>query len=109
MLHTLSETDIFGFRTPCAWISLDLEVSLEGSALLDEPSVAAATASLEAASGREPGAVVLFLFLPPNSIGVPVKNRKTTPNPITWEYFFSLSPLVHVIFIGVEGSCSCRC
>lgn len=76
MLHTLSETDIFGFRTPCAWISLDLEVSLEGSALLDEPSVAAATASLEAASGGEPGAVVLFLFLPPNSIGVPVKNRK---------------------------------
>lgn len=83
MLCTLLETGIFGFRTPCAWISLALEVSLEGSALLDEPSVAAAMVSLQAASAREPGAVVLFLFLLPNSIGVPAKNRRTTSNPIT--------------------------
>lgn len=76
MLHSLLETDIFGFRTPCAWISLGLEVSLEGSALLDEPSVAAAMVFLEAVSGGEPEAVVLLLFLLPNSIGVPVKTEK---------------------------------
>lgn len=50
---------------------------MEGSALLDEPSGAAAMVSLEAATGREPGVVVLLLFLLPNSIGVPVKNRRT--------------------------------
>lgn len=82
ILHILRETEFFGFRTPRAWISLDLEVPSEGSLFSDGPSVAAAIAFLWAVSGMEPDAVALLLpavhccFLLPDSICVPVKNRK---------------------------------
>lgn len=94
LLHILLETDIFGFRTPCAWISLDLEVPLEGSLFFDEPSVAAVIAFLDAVSGREPEAVMLLLpvvhwfFLLPDSICVPVKNRKDNPKFYDMGTFF---------------------
>lgn len=95
LLHILLERDFFGFRMPCAWISLDLEVSLQGSLFFDEPSVAATIAFLGAVSGREPEAVPLLLpmvrcfFLLPDSISV--KDRKNNPKVYnTGTFFFSV-------------------
>lgn len=79
VLHILLETDILGFRMPCAWISLGMEVSLEGSLFFNEPP--AVVVLLDGVSRREAEAVVplivvvhCFLWLPDN-ICVPVKNR----------------------------------
>lgn len=107
ILHKLLETEIFGFRMPCAWISLDLEVPLEEYLFPSEPSLATATAFLDAVSGREPECVALlppvvhWFFLLPNNIRVPVKKRENHPNSITWEHF-SFSTLVLVILFPAK-------
>lgn len=97
VLHILLETDILGFGMPCAWISLGMQVSLEGSLFFNEPP--AAVVLLDGVSRREAEAVVplivvvhCFLWLP-DDICVPVKNRKKKKS-IAWELYCCFQPSV---------------
>lgn len=99
ILHVQLEMDIFGFRTPWAWISLDAEVPLEGSLFFGEPSVAAVVAFPSVVPRKEAEAVLLLLlmvhcfFWLPDRICFPVKNKKK--RCIAWEHYYFQPSVPH--------------
>lgn len=113
ILHVQLEMDIFGFRTPWVWISLDAEVPLEGSLFFGEPSVSAVAAFAfpSVVPRKEAEAVLLLLlmvhcfFWLPDIICFPVKNKKK--RCIAWEHYYFQPSVPHHFYFQQNGFQAC--